>query len=31
MSVISIAIAIQHLLAEEEDQVLVQAMLDAAE
>ncbi|WP_434774718.1 head-tail connector protein [Pseudomonas oryzihabitans] len=31
MSVISIAIAMQHLLAEEEDQVLVQAMLDAAE
>lgn len=31
MSVISIAIAMQHLLAEEEDQVLVQAMLDGAE
>jgi len=31
MSVISIAIAMQHLLAEPEDQTLVQAMLDAAE
>lgn len=31
MSVISIAIAMQHLLAEEEDQGLVQTMLDGAE